>query len=98
MLRQAQHERTDKSAKLQHWRGFWRQNGLGGSPVLVFRLAGGDCVSAWALAAFRDLLVGVLCGRRGDKLLFDMKNHIKIHGMIRGGLECYADAMLHKLS
>jgi len=42
--------------------------------------------------------VGPICGRPGDKLLFGMNNHINFDGMIRGGLECYEDAMLPKYS
>ncbi len=65
-------------------------------------LAFGFAVSAnapnWSLAAFRDLLVGLLYSRLGVKLLFDMNNYFKFPGMIRGGQECYADAMLPKLS
>ncbi len=50
------------------------------------------------LSAFRDLLVVRLRVKLGVKLLFGMDNHIKFSGMIRGGQECYADAMLPKCS
>ena len=87
-----------ESRKLKHWRGVWSTFGLRAAPVLGFGIYTSPCNAETYLAAFRDLLVVGLRASLGVKLLFDMNNHIKFPGMIRGGQECYGACMLPKLS